>query len=253
MSNIYQIEQDLLSIFNAIEENEGEITSELEEQLNIKQDEFKDKIEAYTAVIKQLELDITGIKAEKCRLNDFQKSKEKTIDRLKQIMINAIQMFGDVSKSGARFVDFGTGKVSLRHSDSIEVDEDGTKQFVNRFFGYFNWLKYTNTFDQIELDAKEIAKYCNTTRQDDEEESVVTEYTEDDIANLQADLGLRIKLEDVIATPQGRNLVKAMMEYTSAINTKPVIDKTAIKKEFKATGVIPTFSNYVSKDNLVIK
>ena len=253
MGNIYQIEQDLLSIFNAIEENEGEITPEIEEQLNIKQDEFKDKIEAYTAVIKQLDLDITGIKAEKCRLSDLQKSKEKTIDRLKQIIIKAIQMFGDNSKTGTKFVDFGTGKVSIRHSDIVEVDENGTKQFVNRFFSYFSWLKYTNSFDQIKLDAKEIAKYCNNTRQDDEEDEAITDYTENDIANLQADLGLRVNLEDVITTPEGLNLIKAMMAYTSVISAKPVVDKTAIKKEFKATGVIPTFSNYVAKDNLIIK
>ena len=253
MGNIYQIEQDLFSIFNTIEENEGEITPEIEEQLSIKQNEFKDKIQAYTAVVKQLELDIDGIKAEKCRLNDLQKSKEKTIDRLKQIMVDAIQIFGDISKSGTRFIDFGTGKVSLRHSDSIEVDEAGTKQFVNRFFGYFNWLKYTNAFDQVELDVKEIADYCNTTRQNGEEEPVVTEYTEDDIVNLQTDLGLRVSLKDVITTPQGRNLIKAMMDYTSVISSKPVVDKASVKKEFKATGAIPTFTNYVSKDNIVIK
>ena len=253
MANIYQIQQELFEIFNTIEENEGEITPELEEQLSITQDAFKDKIQAYTAVIKQLELDITGIKAEKCRLNDLQKAKEKTIENLKQIMVVAIQRFGDTSKAGAKFVDFGTGKVSLRHSDSIEVDENGTKQFVNRFFSYFNWLKYTNTFDQTELDAKEIANYCNTTRQDDEEDTVVTEYTENDMANLQADLGLRVRLKDVIATPQGRNLVKAMMDYTSVISSKPVIDKASVKKEFKATGAIPTFTNYVSKENIIIK
>ena len=168
-------------------------------------------------------------------------------------MVDAIQIFGDISKSGTRFIDFGTGKVSLRHSDSIEVDEAGTKQFVNRFFGYFNWLKYTNAFDQVELDVKEIADYCNTTRQNGEEEPVVTEYTEDDIVNLQADLGLRVSLKDVITTPQGRNLIKAMMDYTSVISSKPVIDKASVKKEFKATGAIPTFTNYVSKDNIVIK
>lgn len=253
MSNIYQIEQDLLSIFDAIEENEGELTPEIEEQLNIKQDEFKNKVEAYTAIIKQLDLDIMGIKAEKCRLNDLQKSKEKTIDKLKQIIIKAVQLFGDSSKAGTKFVDFGTGKVSIRHSDVVEIDEDGTKQFVNRFFSYFNWLKYTNSFDQIELNAKEIAKYCNSIRQDDEENEITTDYTENDIANLQADLGFRINLEDVITTSEGLNLVKAIMSYTSVINAKPVVDKIAIKKEFKTTGAIPTFSNYVAKDNLIIK
>ena len=81
MSNIFNIKQELLSIFNELEENDGELTPELEESLNIKQEEFKDKIKSYTNVVKMLENDIVGIKAEKARLNDLQKSKEKTIER----------------------------------------------------------------------------------------------------------------------------------------------------------------------------
>lgn len=253
MSNIYQIQQDLLELFDTIEANEGEITPEIEEELSIKQDEFKDKIQAYTSVIKQLNLDIAGIKEEKTRLSDLQKSKEKTIDRIKDIMSNAILMFGDTAKSGTKFIDFGTGKVSLRHSDSIEIDEDGTKQFVNRFFSYLSWLKYTNTFDQTTLDAKEIVDYCNTIRPDEEETNIPTNYTEDDITNLQADLGFRVNLKDMIATEKGKNLIKALVDYSSTFNSKPVVDKTAVKNEFKATGAIPTFANYVSKENIVIK
>ena len=36
MANIYQIKQDLLSIFDELVENGGELTPELEEQLNIR-------------------------------------------------------------------------------------------------------------------------------------------------------------------------------------------------------------------------
>ena len=53
MASIYNIQQDLLDIFDQIETNEGEITPELEEQLHISQDEFKDKIRSYTCVIHQ--------------------------------------------------------------------------------------------------------------------------------------------------------------------------------------------------------
>ena len=53
MASIYNIQQELLDIFNQIEENEGEITPELEEQLRISKDEFEDKIRSYTGVIHQ--------------------------------------------------------------------------------------------------------------------------------------------------------------------------------------------------------
>ena len=75
MANIYNIQQDLLAIFDELEENGGELTPELEEQLNISQEEFRDKIKSYSNVIKMLENDIYNIKEEKARLSDLQKSK----------------------------------------------------------------------------------------------------------------------------------------------------------------------------------
>ena len=165
MASIFNIQQDLYAIFNSIEENEGELTPELEEALNIKREEFSTKIQGYVAYIKQLELDNKGIKEEIARLKDLQKSKERIIDNLKKIMAMAINEFGDTNKSGTKFLDYGTGKVSIRKSDSIEVDEEGTKQFVNRFFRYFNWLHFTNTANQQELDVKDIVDFCNKTKQ----------------------------------------------------------------------------------------
>ena len=51
MSNIYNIQQNLLSIFEQIEENEGELTPELELALQINQANFKNKVRDYTKVI----------------------------------------------------------------------------------------------------------------------------------------------------------------------------------------------------------
>ena len=115
MASIYNIQQDLLEIFDQIEANEGEITPELEEQLNITQEQFKSKIKDYSNVIKMLETDIAAIKEEKARLSDLQKSKEKNIERLKKIMVEAIENFGDTTKTGGKYVDYGTGKVSVRN------------------------------------------------------------------------------------------------------------------------------------------
>ena len=95
MASIYNIQQNLLDIFNQIEENCGEITPELEEQLNMSKDEFEDKIKSYTCVIHQLESDLCAIKEEKDRLDSIKKSKEKTIESLKRIMVEAIQLFGN--------------------------------------------------------------------------------------------------------------------------------------------------------------
>lgn len=253
MASIFNIQQDLYAIFDSIEENEGEITPELEEALTIKREEFSTKIQGYVAYIKQLELDNKGIKEEIARLKDLQKSKEKTIDNLKKIMAMAINSFGDTNKSGTKFLDYGTGKVSIRKSDSIEVDEEGTKQFVNRFFRYFNWLHFTNTADQQELDVKDVIDFCNKNKQDDEEDIVETNYTDDDLANLQANLDFKVNLKDLITNPNGLKLINSLLDYKVLATIKPSVDKTEVKKEVKSNGEIPTFAKYVIKDNVVIK
>lgn len=254
MASIYNIQQNLLDIFNQIEENCGEITPELEEQLNISKDEFEDKIKSYTCVIHQLESDLCAIKEEKDRLDAIKKSKEKTIESLKRIMVDAIQLFGNTSKSGTKFIDYGTGKVSLRKSESIELDDDKLKAFTNRFISYFNWLRYQNTFDQTEFDCKEITDYCNQAHGNDfDEDAILPNFTEDDMAKIQADLDFRISLKDMISTEEGRNLIRAILNYNTSISAKPVIDKKVLKDEIKSTSVCPTFATFVTKQNVIIK
>ena len=253
MSNIYNIQKDLLNLFETIEENEGEITPEIEEQLTIKQEEFKNKIKDYSSVVNRLELDIKGIKEEKVRLNDLQKSKEHTISKLKDIMVVAINQFGDTSKSGSKFVDYGTGKASIRKSDSIDIDEDGTKQFINKFFSYFNWLRYTNTLDNQEIDCKDIVDYCNKINKEDDDFVKETNYTEDDLANLDAILDCKVNLKDLIVNPKGLNLIRAILDYNINLVTKPSVDKVALKREIKSSGIVPTFAEYVTKDNVIFK
>lgn len=253
MPSIFNIQQDLYAIFNSIEENEGKLTPEIEEVLTIKREEFNTKIQGYVAFIKQLELDNKGIKEEIARLKDLQKSKEKTIDNLKKIMITAINEFGDTTKTGTKFLDYGTGKVSIRKSDSIEVDEEGIKQFVNRFFRYFNWLHFTNTTNQQQLDVKDVVDFCNTNKQDDEKDVIETNYTDDDLVSLQANLDFKVNLKDLITNPNGLKLINSLLDYKVLATVKPAVDKTEVKKEVKSSGDIPTFARYVIKDNVIIK
>lgn len=252
MANIYDIQEELLSIFNAIEENEGELTPELEEALTIKQEEFNYKVKSYGDVIKQLELDIFGIKQEKDRLNELQKSKEKTIERLKSIIIQAINLFGDTSKSGSKFVDYGTGKISIRKSETIELDDDKLKSFTKRFINYFSWLKYTNSFEQEEYNVKDIVNYCNTPN-NDSEDYIESNFTEDDLNQLQAELDFKVNLNDIISTEKGRKLIQAVLDYDTTIISKPSVDKKAIKASIKDEGICPTFAKLVTNQNITIK
>ena len=92
--NIYQISQDLLSLFDEIEANGGEITPEQEQELAITQDALKDKVKSYVGVIQHYKDDLAAIKAEEARLKSLKDSKQKIIDRLSKVVIKAIDEFG---------------------------------------------------------------------------------------------------------------------------------------------------------------
>ena len=251
MSNIFNIKQELLAIFDELEENEGELTPELEEQLNIKQEEFRDKIKSYSNVVKMLENDIVDIKAEKARLNDLQKSKEKTIERLKKIMIDAVELFGDTTKSGGKYLDFGTGKVSIRNTQVVEVEEDVTDRFVNRFLTCLRWYQQNNQLDTIT--TADVLDYCNSKSPDEETNGdEITILSKEDIAQIKANIDLDISVNDLLTTESGMKLAKALAEY-SVFTCKAKVSKTDIKANAKENHTMPVFAKLVDNQTLTIK
>ena len=53
--NIYEIADDYIAVIAEIEDNEGELTEDLEKRLQITEDELEEKLRAYRSVIKQNE------------------------------------------------------------------------------------------------------------------------------------------------------------------------------------------------------
>ena len=251
MSNIFNIKQELLAIFDELEENEGELTPELEEQLNIKQEEFRDKIKSYSNVVKMLENDIVDIKAEKARLNDLQKSKEKTIERLKKIMIDAVELFGDTTKSGGKYLDFGTGKVFIRNTQVVEVEEDITDRFVSRALSCLRWYQQNNQLDTIT--TANVLDYCNSKSPDEETNGdEITILSKEDIAQIKANIDLDISVNDLLTTESGMKLAKALAEY-SVFTCKAKVSKTDIKANAKENHTMPVFAKLVDNQTLTIK
>lgn len=241
--NIFEIEQEYYSILAMIEENEGDITPEIEAALNFNRENLREKIKGYTNIIKELEASVDMIKKEKARLSEIQKSKENTIDRLKKCMAEAIKKFGDESKTGTKFIDFGTGKVSVRNTQNLEINDDDVTDFANRFVGYFSWLTHTNTWGQNDLDIKVITDVCKDT----------LDYNDDDVSNIDADLQIKMSLKDMVSTEKGKALMKALCDYTDIIKVKANIDKNHIKNQIKTGGYNPKFAELVNKSSIIIK
>lgn len=128
--NLYNIEQKFLQLFNEIEENEGEITEELQQQLEINENDFKDKLNNYYKIILQWKGYCEQLKAEKCRINDRKNSYENKIKSISNTIIDALEKFGEVNKSGNAFIELPEAKLLTRHTLSAELDENRIKVLI---------------------------------------------------------------------------------------------------------------------------
>lgn len=246
--NIFNIQTELLSIFAEIEDNEGELTPELEKQLEIVQGNFTTKVKSYTNVIKSLDNDLKAIKEEQDRLKQLADRKKKTSDKLKEIIINAINMFGDTSKTGTKFIDYGTGKVSIRKSEVVDVDETFL-DFVGKTID--ETVKFNK--DNNQLDVYDKFDLADVARNWIDKEASVPCPTPDDLEHINLSLSLNIPVKD-IAESAGYNALKEIAKYTDDYKLSATVSKTDLKQDLKENGsCAPNLAKIKFNNNLTIK
>lgn len=233
MSNIFQISQDLLDAFQELEDNGGELTDELEAKLTVSQADFKTKIKSYTDVIKYTEGDIKLIDEEISRLKELKESKKKAIARLEKIVIWAIGVFGEANKSGNKFVDFGTGKVSVRNTEKVEVDDEFAEDAVNQFMEQIREIAFTG-----ELANNDI-------------EDLVT--LPDDVINgVTAKISVDVPLKEFYGS--AGNILRALYASNKVFKYAPSINKTELKTALKENPeAYPMLAHLVPNQTLTIK
>ena len=119
--NIFEIQEDLQALIDTLEANGGEVDDELLNQFTATNNDFKDKCLSYAEVIQTLNNDLVLIKEEKDRLDRIKKQKEKSIKFLNDTLVAAIERFGTPDKKGKRIIDYGTKKLSVKETKSVEV------------------------------------------------------------------------------------------------------------------------------------
>ena len=220
--NIWQIQQDLLDIFNELEENGGELTPELEEKLAVTQEDFKNKVKSYGEVIKSLKGEIYTIDKETARLKELKDAKNKVIERLSKVIAQAITKFGDETKSGGKFLDYGTGKISVRNTQKVEIDTDRTDAIVKSVFNYFNALAYTRELSQVsELDEQEVRTAIKNS-------DGGIEFNADELYNIPATLTFDVNLRDLLAD-NGVDFMQKFFGFITNYKVKSNVSKTAMK------------------------
>lgn len=104
-----------------MEENGGEVTDEILEDLAIRRDNFTYKAEAYTKFILKLESEADAAAAEIKRIQALKKAKENTVNRLREHLLAALMVFTEEDAKGIRRYETPLAKLSTRKSQAVEV------------------------------------------------------------------------------------------------------------------------------------
>jgi hypothetical protein len=116
---LYQIRQDHINLLTLIEENDGELTPELDQALSITKEEFESKALSYGFITKTFDDTTDVIDKEIKRLQELKQKAAKRSELFKQRLAEAMNEFG-IEK-----LDTPTLKLSFRKSESVEiVDEE---------------------------------------------------------------------------------------------------------------------------------
>ena len=102
MSSLYEVTGNILTLQELLE-NPLDDEDVLKDTLEAVQGEYEFKLESYCKVIKNLEADIVGIKAEVDRLSGKRKVLENNIDRLKKAMFESMKATNTPKVKGQLF------------------------------------------------------------------------------------------------------------------------------------------------------
>ena len=113
--NLYQLTTEYKHLESILIENEGELTPDLEQALQINQDQLQAKGISYGYVIKSIEAESDIIDAEIKRLTQLKNVRDNAVERLKTTLKQAMEMYGVLELKTP------TLKISFRKSESVEI------------------------------------------------------------------------------------------------------------------------------------
>lgn len=161
--SLYEISAELRSILNSAMENDGEISQEEFDKLNITEENFREKIESYCKAIAVSRYDIDNCKCEKKRINDGQQVKNNFIERLKAKLLDAVVEFGQAKegKNGTTYtIEAGTFKLFTKNLIKFIADEYRTNLLKNTLLSYFKELFINKVLVVDDFDNEEDAMFA---------------------------------------------------------------------------------------------
>jgi hypothetical protein len=115
--SMFNIRQDHLTLLALIEEADGELTPEMQEDLRLTEEGFKDKAISYGYLIRKLDAESDVIAAEIKRLQSLKQRADKRSELFKQMLDEGMKQFG-YDKVESELL-----KISYRKSTPVELSE----------------------------------------------------------------------------------------------------------------------------------
>lgn len=244
MANLYQISDKLLSIFNNIENNEGEVTEEELAELEITKEQLDEKLKQYKKAILNWESDVVSCKEEEKRIKENRIIKEHRIERLKNYMLDAIIKFGYDGKSKNKYYDLPDGKLYTRNTDEVIYNEDRINILINICYELIE--NYTDDGRSVLEKINELKKLHY---------DYMDDYTEDDLQYLSFKFEDTISINDIFT--KYISVIKAIKEETDyniplgLISNNP--RKISIKPLLSNNAINMTTANIKHNTSLTIK
>lgn len=250
---IFQINDDFAKLFTELEENGGELTEELEKQLQETSEQMTNKVRNCCAFIQSMKNDIAAIKVEKDRLNALQKSKESAIAAITNLVLWAIHEHGTADKKGKKWIDWGTGKVSARISHAVNVNAYAIESMAKAIKHVFAFGAYTNTLDNHDaidsdgiIDSLENLENAETGLPDP------VSVTSEDFTDVYGTITLNVPLADIMSG-EGYKTVAKIARLSTNWDIKPYVDKTAIKAKLAETENKSNVCELVDNESLNVR
>lgn len=251
--SIFKIDKELYALYDEIEEAGGEITPEIEEKLELNSQEMTNKVKSITNYINKLKADLLAIKSETDRLDKLKKSKENTIKGLTKLVLFAINKYGTEDKKGKKWFDWGTGRVGIRKSISVELYDKKIENLVDVLKTTVVNGIYTNTLHQSSsIDSQSLldAAIHNAQIEGDITNSEVEVEDMDDII---VNVTIPVTMAKLLYG-DGYSLLANMGDVAKdGWSFKPSVDKKAMKVKLTDEGCTSNIAKVVENDNLTIK
>lgn len=248
MSSLYKISEKLQEIFEELEEQGGEFTEEQLKELEITEEELKEKVDNYVKVIKEFKNSAEFCKKEKDNIYQRQKMFTNRVDRLKSLLLTAVQQFGKENKNN-KFIETESCRISTRNTKSIELDELRLNNLARYVRLAVCELLTEKKLGEEEITCEEILDLVNTMYKN-ENYDPNNLYTLNDLYNTPFELTFVGNIEDLL--DNHRNAA-----YDFAISYKDnckleIVDKpdykTALENNLKIS-----VAKLITKQSLIIK